>query len=64
MMAGEQDMNIAWLIEDWRKQEGLSIAAAAERIGIPANSLRCLEQGNGIRSVYWIKLERWLTELR
>jgi hypothetical protein len=55
-------MNIAWLLTSWRKQEDLSVADAAERIGIPANSLRCLEQGQGIRSVYWIVLERWLTE--
>ena len=57
-------MNIAWLLISWRKQEDLSVAEAAKRIGIPANSLRCLEHGHGIRGAYWIILERWLTELR
>jgi hypothetical protein len=57
-------LNLAWLLVSWRKQEDLSVEGAAKRIGIPTNTLRCFEQGQGIRGVYWIVLLRWLTELR
>jgi cytoskeletal protein RodZ len=57
-------MNISWILRAWRCHEGLSVAEAAKIIGIPHNSLRCLEQGKGIRGSYWIILDRWLTDIR
>lgn len=53
-------MNIATVIQAWRKREELTIRQAAERIGIDRNSLYRLECGKSVRLDSLAALMRFL----
>lgn len=53
-------MNLAWLMKSWRHFNGFSMKEAAEKVGIPSETYRRLEEGSMMRGETLAAVLRWI----
>jgi hypothetical protein len=53
-------MNLAWIMKSWRHFNGLSMKEASEKVGIPSETYRRLEEGSLMRGETLAAVLRWI----